>query len=348
MPHFNFYSRLLITKFSFKTRAGISPSLFRHRVINVMSAGLLSVGLALAHSAAAQPSGNTYPATIESQSAGQQASIRVLGNRFIDAPPVAAHQSRIVLYRLPDDRAGATSVFVDNRYHDSLVPGAWTQLCYRTGPVELAARQMQAATRPAKDPYDSISVLQLQAGQVHYLRVSSNTNNPILRPVPEAQALQELDNTREQLHTVSRVAQDCIEVMHTPAVLAQTYTLPADTLFAFDRSDRAGMTDAGIHAIDVLLSRMQNDYSRIDRVHLIGHADPLGQPERNERLAIERAQTVRDHIGRTGKLQAPMTAEGRSSREPVVLHCGPVATPQAIACNLPNRRVAVEVTGIRR
>lgn len=302
---------------------------------------LFSAGVAHSQSGAAP-----YPAAVEAPSvAGGNARIDVLGERFAQLPAVATSQSRIVLYRLDDSRSGATSVFVNDRYHASLVPGAWSQLCYRTGPVEIATRQMDAATRPAKDRYDAISAITLQGGQVHYLRVSEANNRPVLRPVPAAQALQEISATRLQLHTVSRVAQDCVESL---PVLAQTYTLAADTLFAFDRSDRAGMTDAGTRAIDLLLSRMHNDYSRIDRVHLVGHADPLGRPERNERLSIERAQTVREYIGRTGLLQAPMTAEGRSSREPVVRDCGTVATPQAIACNLPNRRVAVEVTGIRR
>ena len=300
------------------------------------------------HELGAQTLGSNYPAVIESSSAGGQARIDVLGERFTPLPAVASSQSRIVLYRLADSRAGATSVFVNDRYHDSLVPGAWSQLCHRTGSVELATRQMQAGTRPAKDRYDAISAVTLQPGQVHYLRVDMNGSQPLLRPVPAAQALQEIANTREQLHTVSRVAQDCVDVIQAPAVLAQTYTLPADTLFAFDRSDRAGMTDAGTRAIDMLLSRLQNDYSRIDRVHLIGHADPLGLPERNERLAIERAQTVRDYITQTGQLQVPLTAEGRGSREPVVRYCGNSATAQAIACNLPNRRVAVQVTGVRR
>lgn len=324
-----------------------------HRLFNVYSHLMLGLLLAAtcllaAHETRAQSSTGSYPAVIEAPSAGGQARIDVLGERFAQLPAVSSSQSRIVVYRLPDNRAGATSVFVNDRYHASLVPGAWSQLCYSTGPVEIAARQMEAATRPAKDRYDAISAINLQAGQVHYLRVSDASNRPVLRPVPAAQALQEIGATRQQLHTVSRVAQDCVEVMHTPAVLAQTYNLPADTLFAFDRSDRSGMTDAGTRAIDVLLTRLHNDYSRIDRVHLVGHADPLGRPERNERLAIERANTVRDYITQTGQLQAPMTAEGRSSREPVVRHCGSVATPQAIACNLPNRRVAVEVTGVRR
>ena len=309
---------------------------------------VLAVGLALwAGVAAAQQGSGSYPATIEAKSvAGGEARIDVLGERFAQLPAVTAGQSRIVVYRLPDARTGATSIFVNDRYHTSLVPGAWSQLCHASGNVELATRQMNAATRPAKDRYDAISSLQLQSAQVHYLRVSDAGNTPLLRPVPIAQALQEIANTREQVHTVSRAAQECMEAS-TP-VVAQTYTLAADTLFAFDRSDRAGMTDAGTRAIDVLLANMQRDYSRIDRVHLVGHADPLGLYERNERLAIERANTVRQYISQTGLLQAPMTAEGRGSREPVVRHCGPTATPQAIACNLPNRRVAVEVSGQRR
>lgn len=333
------FSQHLVSHFSFSDQK--RSALWRRRLALVIAAALsgsLWWGAGLA-----QAQQGNYPAVIEAPGVGGEARIDVLGERFVRLPAVANNQSRIVVYRLPDNRAGATSVFVNDRYHASLVPGAWSQLCYSTGPAEISARQMEAATRPAKDRYDTISAINLQPGQVHYLRVSDANNRPVLHPVPAAQALQEIANTRLQLHTVSRVAQDCVE-----GFVAQTYTLPADTLFAFDRSDRAGMTDAGTRAIDLLLSRMQNDYSRIDRVHLIGHADPLGRPERNERLAIERANTVRDYITQTGQLRVPLTAEGRSSREPVVRHCGPTATPQAIACNQPNRRVAVEVTGQRR
>jgi outer membrane protein OmpA-like peptidoglycan-associated protein len=214
---------------------------------------------------------------------------------------------------------------------------------------------MRVGSSP-KDLPDTITAISLTPGQTHYLRVQQSGSKPVLQPVAAAQALQELVGTREQLHTVSRVAQACNEVTAaatpapTPAVPvpAQTYLLPADTLFAFDRSDRDAMTDNGTRAIDSLLARLAQDFSRIDRLHLIGHADPLGSPERNERLAIERAQTVREYIATTGQLQAPITTEGRSSREPVVRHCGSVASARAIACNQPNRRVAIEVTGVRR
>lgn len=289
-----------------------------------------------------------YPAVIESSSGGVNSRIDVLGQRFAQAPNVAADQSRIVLYRLEDGRSGATSVFVNGRYHTSLVPGAWSQLCHRSGPVELATRQMHTTVRAARDGFDQASSLALTPGQAHYLRVDMNTGLPVLTPVAAAQARQELGSTREQLHTVSRAAQACNEVMTAPAPLAQPYILSADTLFAFDRSDRAGLTDDGIEAIERLIDALQQDFSRIDQVHLSGHADPLGSVQRNEQLAVERAQTVREYMVKRGRLQAPITAAGMGSRQPVVRHCGQRATPQAIACNQPNRRVSVEVQGQRR
>jgi outer membrane protein OmpA-like peptidoglycan-associated protein len=303
---------------------------------------MLTTGVIQAQTKADEP----YPSVITAKGVGGEARIEVLGDKFTQLPSVASKQSRMVIYRMEDGRSGATSLFVDERYHASLVPGAWTQLCYRTGTAELAARQMQAVTSSAKDRYDSISVVQLLPGKVYYLRVDMRNGQPVLRPVSSTQAMSEIDKTREQIHTVSRVAQVCEEV--TAAEPIQAYALEADTLFAFDRADRAGMTDAGTRAIDNLLSRLRNDYSRIDTLHLIGHADPLGQPARNERLALERAQTVRDYISQAGQAAGVITAEGRGSREPVVTACGNTPTPQAIACNQPNRRVAVHVTGTRR
>ncbi len=282
--------------------------------------------------------------------------IESLGGSFKVSTAVSSTQSRVVIYRdAQSPLAGATSVFLDGRYHASLEAGAWSALCYKTGPLEMGARQMRVGSTP-KDQPDTITALALNPGQTHYFRVQSVAAKPVLQPVAAAQALQEMAGTREQLHTVSRAGLACMDGAAPVTVSAQApapapapaYTLSADTLFAFDRADRAAMTDAGTRAIDMLVSRLSQDYSRIERVHLIGHADPLGSAERNDRLAIERALTVREHILRTGNVAAPISVEGRGSREPVVSSCGNTATPQAIACNRANRRVTVEVIGVRR
>lgn len=276
------------------------------------------------------------------------ARIEVLGAPIADLEmAVVDKQSRIVVYSLDEQRLpGATSIFVDGAYHASLIQGAYTELCYRTGNVELGARQMEVAQR-AKDLPDTITALQLQGGRTHFLRVREQAGRPVLQPVTAQQARQELPGKRLQQHTISRVAQPCVMMATLPAKPTQ-HTLAADQLFAFARSDRHGMTGQGVQALDQFIATLRSDYASLERLHVIGHADPLGDRAINERLAIERANTVRQYIEGAGQLRVPISAEGRGSREPVVRDCPRIDTPQARACNLPNRRVVLEVIGTRR
>lgn len=311
----------------------------------MISKKLLAWLLCLASaSALAQP----HRATIEAGST----RVEVLGQSYQRFGPIGPQQSRVVIYspenlRLP----GATSIFFDGRYHASVIAGAYSELCYAPGNTEMGARQMQVGSRP-KDPPDTLTAMRLQPGQTHYMRVREQSGRPVLEPVAAAQAEQELVGKREQQHTISRVGQECVTVAAAqPAPVPaepMRHSLAADSLFAFGRSDRSGMTAAGTYAIDGLVQRLRNDYSRIERLHIIGHADPLGDYAINERLSIERANTVRQHIESTGLLQVPISAEGRGSREPVVTQCPRIDSPQARACNQPNRRVVIEVTGARR
>lgn len=310
----------------------------------------LAILALLGASTAALAQGSRSSTYIETQQAGVNARIEVLGQTFTSPYPIGADQSRIMLYRTAQGRlGGATSVFVDGRYHTSLVTGAWSALCYRSGAAELGARQMQVGSRP-KDLADSITAVQLQGGQTHYLRVQEEQGRPVLQPVPAAQAHQEMSQFKEQVHTVSRVAQACREGV-APVQAANAphrITLPADTLFAFNRSDAAGMTGSGLAAIDNLLAMLKADFSQVDGMHVIGHADPLGNTQDNERLATERSRTVANYLKMRGHGNMAITTEGRGDRDPVISTCSRQITPRSIACNQPNRRVVVEVTGIRR
>jgi outer membrane protein OmpA-like peptidoglycan-associated protein len=132
------------------------------------------------------------------------------------------------------------------------------------------------------------------------------------------------------------------------AALPQQFSLSGDALFAFGKSDKAGLTQDGLSSLDQLIARIRNEYAQITHIHVIGHADPLGSAVANERLSAERANTVRRHLESVGQISARMTSEGRGSRQPVVTSCGKAASASAIACNQPNRRVVVEVIGQRR
>ena len=298
---------------------------------------------------------------------GAGGQIQALAENYNLSAGVAQGQSRVIFYRpVNAPTRGAISILVNEQYHASLIAGGYTFLCLTPGFSELGVRQMDVELRPNKDGIDAISAIDLKSGQTYYLRVEEQQGRRIfLRPVAAAQALPELASTRMQIHTVSRVtpAQNCRTTEWSPApgmgypqtqayapgaMPAQGYQLAGDTLFAFNRSDRGGLTQDGVMAINRLMNQIRTEYARIDRIHLIGHADPLGSDYSNERLSMERANTVREYLEMSGQTAGRVTTEGRGSREPVVRGCARVTSAESMACNQPNRRVAVEITGQRR
>ena len=273
-----------------------------------------------------------------------RASLEPLGAMFEQPGSLDVSQSRLVVYRVGQDNLpGATGVFVDGAYHASIIQGAWSQLCYRSGPVNLGARQMQVGTR-AKDLFDSITAVPLLGGQTHYFRVVQENGYPVLKPVTQVQALRDLEGARQQVHTISRVAQDCIRSFSPPLVaqiLQAPEKLSSQLLFGFDRSDLQAIEPADLMALDKQLKQWRDDRVEINTVHVMGHADPLGRPERNERLATARAQTVRDHILRQLPQGVQVSIESWGSKDPQVKHCEKTLNVRTIACNAPNRRVVV-------
>lgn len=320
-------------------------------------------GTVLAH---AQPT----PLFIESDTR----RLEILGDIHPGTPRVDASQARLVFYS-PEDLAiqGVTSVFINGTYHASLGKGAYSDLCLRPGTVELGVRRVEPNGIPDERPDTSFN-LQLQGGQTHFLRVRASSGRPVLQLVSSAQAERELSGKRKQIHTISRVAQACIQgvppavpAAPSAAVLApvptkvqvparplpaaaspRRHTLAADMLFPSGRSDRKSMSVQGLRAIDRLIAHLNKAYTRIDLIAIEGHADPMGNTALNERLAQERADTVRQYIEPQLPVRTRITAVGRGSRDPVVSDCSRKNTPDALACNLPNRRVEIEVTGLDR
>ena len=331
----------------------------RLRQIVVISSTALCAWALLGAAAQAQTS-------IETKQVGVNSRIEVLGALFTPPSGIVPSQSRMIFYRSNDSIGlkGATGVFVNGQYHTSLIPGGYSELCLEPGAVEIGTRQFHVGGA-AKDPYDTLTATRLQAAQNQYFAVYEEAGRPVFKPVPAAQALKELATARMQVHTISRVtkARECVQAQATAAVtpavtpvvtaVATTSTVPerfalaGDALFAFGKSNAAGLTQAGLVAIDQLIASIRNDYNQVTHIHVIGHADPLGSTAANERLSEERAETVRRYIERVGPSVARITSEGRGSRQPVVNNCARVASPSAIACNQPNRRVVVEVLGHR-
>ena len=135
-----------------------------------------------------------------------------------------------------------------------------------------------------------------------------------------------------------------------PQPTTERFDLAADALFKFDRGDEGGLLPEGRGKLDELARRLDQGYATIERIGLVGHTDRLGNEAYNQALSEKRVATVRQYLQARG-VSAPIQTEGRGEREPTgqTAHCkGERATRSLTQCLQPDRRVSVEVIGIKR
>lgn len=302
-----------------------------------------------------------------------------LGNVFEVPGQVDPQKTRLIFYRSSASNfKGAATIYFNGMYHASLGHNTYTTLCASPGTANIGVKPVVVGG-PIKTSLDSISSVDLQGGRNQYLRVMEDRNIKVFQPVKEQEAIAELATSQEQIHTISRVTpvEVCTSKADQRAVAApvevdktttptsvvtapqttavtpplpslQTITLGADALFEFAGSNRKALGDKGSSALDKLILDVKASYSSIERIHVVGYADPIGTVQFNERLAKERAQTVSEYLKENGFQTTAITSAGRGSNAPIVSSCGLKPTPENILCNAPNRRVMVAIKGIKR
>lgn len=275
------------------------------------------------------------------------------GNGYNEPKKLAPGVARIVFYR-PEQgyAAGVSSLEINEHYHTSLQFGTFSELCMPPGRLTLASQMVQTGVAP-KDDQEATASLPIKAGQTVYFRLRENGDNrATITPVTANVAIKELKTTRRQVHAVSRVPNrvDCLPLEARPLKKVEDITLGADALFAFGKSDINGISAQGRDELDQLIANLQKKYSKQEGVliQIAGHADPLGNPAANKRLSEARAQAIRGYFVKGGMNPQNLTAVGIGAAQPVITTCGKTATPQAIACNKPNRRVVVGVQTLAR
>ena len=132
-----------------------------------------------------------------------------------------------------------------------------------------------------------------------------------------------------------------------PVVSVEKLTLAADALFRFDKTGVADLLPAGRARIDSMMIKLDGVYAQISGIKLTGYTDRLGTEAYNQPLSEKRAATVRQYIvgkGFTGEI----VSSGKGEADQVEACTGIAPRAALIGCLQPNRRVEVEVTGIKR
>lgn len=129
--------------------------------------------------------------------------------------------------------------------------------------------------------------------------------------------------------------------------VVERLTLTADALFKFDKSDLKDLLPAGRANIDHMMSRLNAAYSQVNTIRLVGHTDRLGEAAYNQALSERRAATVRQYIIGKG-FQGEIAASGRGETQQVAACDGVKPRAALVECLQPNRRVDIEISGIKR
>ena len=141
---------------------------------------------------------------------------------------------------------------------------------------------------------------------------------------------------------------ECTQPQAVPQV--EQFDLSADALFKFDRGDLAGMLPAGRDTLDEMVAKLNRVYANVERIRLVGHTDRLGNEAYNQQLSGQRAWTVKQYLQQRG-ISAAIQAEGvgESQATGQTGQCrGERATAALVQCLQPDRRVGVEVVGVKR
>jgi OOP family OmpA-OmpF porin len=133
-----------------------------------------------------------------------------------------------------------------------------------------------------------------------------------------------------------------------PVVETKKFTLTSDVLFAFGK---ATLKPEGQQALDQLYTQLSSLDPKDGSVVVLGFTDAVGSAESNQRLSEHRAQSVVDYLVSKGIPSDKISARGMGEANPITGDsCGyrsGRATAAQIACLAPDRRVEIEVKGIK-
>jgi outer membrane protein OmpA-like peptidoglycan-associated protein len=119
-----------------------------------------------------------------------------------------------------------------------------------------------------------------------------------------------------------------------------------DELFDFDRA--VLKPGSSRHQLDEFAAKLK--MLHYDSIHVVGYTDRIGSEAYNNHLSRTRAEAVKNYLVTKGVHPEKIRVEGRGKADPITGNIceGSERTKALVACLQPDRRVEVQVDGIRQ
>lgn len=272
--------------------------------------------------------------------AQQVVAVESFGKLYSPVAGVASDQAQVVYYRAvaAGAKSGAANVYVDREFHTGLLPDGYTAFCVAAGSHSLGAYLNDAPQYRGKN--SEVYTANLEGGKTYFLKAREG-NDSTPQGITREEAERELASMREQIHALSR-ASAVVPCNYQPAAAQKDYALSADVLFKFGKAGYGDISPEGRKAVVELATQIKNDNTNLSHIEVIGHTDPIGSAKANQKLGLERAQTVRKLLIDGGLPAALIWASSKGSSESLSSGCSGTRSEQ-IACYAEDRRVVVRV-----
>lgn len=122
-------------------------------------------------------------------------------------------------------------------------------------------------------------------------------------------------------------------------------TLQSDATFAFGKATLAGGAKSQLDAIAAKAAGCK----QVSAVRVTGHTDRIGGVQSNQKLSEQRAAAVKTYLQGKGVQAATFEAVGAGKSQPLAsVSCADkMAHKKLVNCLAPNRRVVVDVQGVK-
>jgi OOP family OmpA-OmpF porin len=133
-----------------------------------------------------------------------------------------------------------------------------------------------------------------------------------------------------------------------PQPITRSAEISADGMFGFDSAE---LSAAGRTRIEQAVNGLRGQgITNVTGVKVVGHTDPLGAADYNQRLSEARANSVKSFLSTLGIPAGVISATGAGESQPKITEAdcrakGAKNQSQMVACLAPDRRVELSVTG---
>jgi len=127
-------------------------------------------------------------------------------------------------------------------------------------------------------------------------------------------------------------------------VSTQRYTLGADALFKFDKSDIQNLNPKGRVDLENLIIEL-GKFKVLNSIKITGYTDRLGSLSYNQKLSQSRAESIKQYLANRGINPNIMNSQGLGPAQPVKECESNLLRTELINCLAPNRRVVVDADG---